>query len=142
LRKVGRNDPCPCGSGKKYKKCHGSIVSLPPRGAEAFTIEANRMQAEADALRARGILIHIPAPVVANDRKVWALGSRVYLDRQARETFHEFIIDRRCARVFKAHPLFVFVRTRNLIPPSRRSRARPRNDFRSAMGNRLDQARA
>ncbi len=23
-QKVGRNDPCPCGSGKKYKKCHGS----------------------------------------------------------------------------------------------------------------------
>ena len=22
--KVGRNDPCPCGSGKKYKKCHGT----------------------------------------------------------------------------------------------------------------------
>jgi len=22
--KVGRNDPCPCGSGRKYKKCHGS----------------------------------------------------------------------------------------------------------------------
>ncbi|MFA7192453.1 MAG: preprotein translocase subunit SecA [Candidatus Paceibacterota bacterium] len=22
--KIGRNDPCPCGSGKKYKKCHGS----------------------------------------------------------------------------------------------------------------------
>jgi uncharacterized protein YecA (UPF0149 family) len=21
--KAGRNDPCPCGSGKKYKKCHG-----------------------------------------------------------------------------------------------------------------------
>jgi uncharacterized protein YecA (UPF0149 family) len=21
---VGRNDPCPCGSGKKYKKCHGA----------------------------------------------------------------------------------------------------------------------
>jgi uncharacterized protein YecA (UPF0149 family) len=21
--KVGRNDPCPCGSGKKYKYCHG-----------------------------------------------------------------------------------------------------------------------
>jgi preprotein translocase subunit SecA len=24
LVKVGRNDPCPCGSGKKYKKCHGT----------------------------------------------------------------------------------------------------------------------
>ena len=22
-QKVGRNDPCPCGSGRKYKKCHG-----------------------------------------------------------------------------------------------------------------------
>ncbi|MFN2301998.1 MAG: SEC-C metal-binding domain-containing protein, partial [Gammaproteobacteria bacterium] len=25
--KVGRNDPCPCGSGKKYKHCHGRISS-------------------------------------------------------------------------------------------------------------------
>jgi preprotein translocase subunit SecA len=24
-RKVGRNDPCPCGSGKKYKYCHGKL---------------------------------------------------------------------------------------------------------------------
>jgi preprotein translocase subunit SecA len=22
-KKPGRNDPCPCGSGKKYKNCHG-----------------------------------------------------------------------------------------------------------------------
>jgi preprotein translocase subunit SecA len=26
LHKVGRNDPCPCGSGKKYKKCHGKFA--------------------------------------------------------------------------------------------------------------------
>ncbi|KFI10237.1 preprotein translocase subunit SecA [Vibrio sp. B183] len=26
-RKVGRNEPCPCGSGKKYKQCHGQINS-------------------------------------------------------------------------------------------------------------------
>ncbi|MBI2100945.1 MAG: preprotein translocase subunit SecA [Candidatus Vogelbacteria bacterium] len=25
-KKVGRNDPCPCGSGKKYKKCHGAAA--------------------------------------------------------------------------------------------------------------------
>ncbi len=24
VEKVGRNDPCHCGSGKKYKKCHGA----------------------------------------------------------------------------------------------------------------------
>jgi uncharacterized protein YecA (UPF0149 family) len=23
--KVGRNDPCPCGSGKKHKQCHGRL---------------------------------------------------------------------------------------------------------------------
>ncbi|MFM8518243.1 MAG: preprotein translocase subunit SecA [Nevskiaceae bacterium] len=26
-RKVGRNEPCPCGSGKKYKHCHGTLES-------------------------------------------------------------------------------------------------------------------
>ncbi|MCQ4437989.1 SEC-C metal-binding domain-containing protein [Clostridioides difficile] len=25
MPKVGRNDPCPCGSGKKYKQCHGKL---------------------------------------------------------------------------------------------------------------------
>jgi uncharacterized protein len=26
--KVGRNEPCPCGSGKKFKKCCGSAAEL------------------------------------------------------------------------------------------------------------------
>ena len=25
LKKVGRNEKCPCGSGKKFKHCHGSL---------------------------------------------------------------------------------------------------------------------
>ena len=25
-RKIGRNEPCPCGSGKKYKHCHGKVA--------------------------------------------------------------------------------------------------------------------
>ena len=24
-KKVGRNEPCPCGSGKKFKQCHGKL---------------------------------------------------------------------------------------------------------------------
>ena len=28
-KKIGRNDPCPCGSGKKYKKCHGAPGAAP-----------------------------------------------------------------------------------------------------------------
>lgn len=30
MRKIGRNDPCPCGSGKKYKKCHLDRASQAP----------------------------------------------------------------------------------------------------------------
>lgn len=29
--KPGRNDPCPCGSGQKYKKCHGRVIDIRPR---------------------------------------------------------------------------------------------------------------
>jgi uncharacterized protein len=24
IKNIGRNDPCPCGSGRKFKKCHGA----------------------------------------------------------------------------------------------------------------------
>jgi preprotein translocase subunit SecA len=33
--KIGRNDPCPCGSGKKYKKCHGAGGPAAPPAAGA-----------------------------------------------------------------------------------------------------------
>jgi hypothetical protein len=28
-QEIGRNDPCPCGSGKKYKKCCGAVKTGP-----------------------------------------------------------------------------------------------------------------
>ena len=30
LQQAGRNDPCPCGSGQKVKRCHGQIQNAPP----------------------------------------------------------------------------------------------------------------
>jgi len=33
MTKIGRNDPCPCGSEKKYKKCHGGPSMTPPPSA-------------------------------------------------------------------------------------------------------------
>lgn len=33
MNTIGRNDPCPCGSGKKYKKCHGAAAILSPDSA-------------------------------------------------------------------------------------------------------------
>jgi tetratricopeptide (TPR) repeat protein len=34
---VGRNDPCPCGSGKRYKLCHGALADPAPPGIDADT---------------------------------------------------------------------------------------------------------
>lgn len=36
--KIGRNDPCPCGSKKKFKKCHGHHTNLPD--ANVFEVAA------------------------------------------------------------------------------------------------------
>src|ERR1700732_635401 len=33
-RKTGRNEPCPCGSGRKYKRCHGKEPPMRPSIAE------------------------------------------------------------------------------------------------------------
>jgi hypothetical protein len=35
VQKIGRNDPCPCGNGKKYKKCHGASPSPQTRSQPA-----------------------------------------------------------------------------------------------------------
>jgi SEC-C motif len=31
MNKVGRNQPCPCGSGKKFKLCHGAASAVAPQ---------------------------------------------------------------------------------------------------------------
>ena len=48
---VGRNDPCPCGSGKRYKACHGALAS-----AAAPTATAEDLVRDGMAAHARGDL--------------------------------------------------------------------------------------
>src|SRR5215813_8538724 len=43
MAKIGRNDPCPCGSGKKYKHCHLPIE-------EAAEAEQRRLRGAVDTL--------------------------------------------------------------------------------------------
>ena len=38
MEKVGRNDPCPCGSGKKYKSCHMNAESAKGGKSKALMI--------------------------------------------------------------------------------------------------------
>lgn len=70
MAKIGRNDPCPCGSGKKYKKCCESValeqgaqraraarlaeaervLATPPRGARPISETAGYVQNDLDEL--------------------------------------------------------------------------------------------
>ena len=109
----GRNDPCHCGSKKKYKKC---CVDLDEKAASEKRRRAARIQsmsydhappevlalkerAERDQHRVReylardfGVLINVVKPAEFEGRKVWAIGSRVYFDSPAKQTFHEFVL--------------------------------------------------
>ena len=48
MAKIGRNEPCPCGSGRKYKKCHSEVASAPPAAAIAALEEWFRETDEID----------------------------------------------------------------------------------------------
>lgn len=43
-QKIGRNDPCPCGSGKKYKRCHGAAESDQDAANENLPIDQTRAE--------------------------------------------------------------------------------------------------
>jgi hypothetical protein len=43
--KVGRNDPCPCGSGEKHKKCHDSVAKIEARERAVARAAASRVVA-------------------------------------------------------------------------------------------------
>lgn len=78
--KIGRNAPCPCGSGRKFKKCHIGVQggSIPQGAIERVTEQFARLEREQQALTEIGIFVNPVKPVVYEGRKVWALGSRLY----------------------------------------------------------------
>lgn len=102
--KMGRNDPCHCGSGKKYKKCHLFIDQAnsskprvekiePTPELEAMRQEMLKEQLERrNLLEPLGIYIDFVKPIIFKGKKCWGLGSSVYYQRPPSETFHEFII--------------------------------------------------
>ncbi|HPD61710.1 MAG TPA: SEC-C metal-binding domain-containing protein, partial [Thermodesulfobacteriota bacterium] len=44
MEKIGRNDPCPCGSGKKYKKC--CLIKQGDQGGEFLWYKLRRTEGE------------------------------------------------------------------------------------------------
>jgi SEC-C motif len=88
--KVGRNDPCPCGSGKKYKKCHGS--------GNAPIVESRdvrQMRARSEALRIqRERQQGLGKPIISaemNGERFVAVKNRLFHARNIR-TFHDFLM--------------------------------------------------
>lgn len=50
MSKIGRNEPCPCGSGVKYKKCHGGIAPRPAASLPAPKPQFTGKRIEADEI--------------------------------------------------------------------------------------------
>jgi tetratricopeptide (TPR) repeat protein len=63
---IGRNDPCPCGSGKRYKQCHGAVGAAPP--ATGLSVPASNPILSPDALTARGMQSHQRGDIDAAER--------------------------------------------------------------------------
>ena len=100
--KLGVNDPCPCGSGKKYKKCHPGKYNkwgdlIPPDGVIAA---AERFRnpifpnLHPRSLTDEGVLTGRPfIDTIYNGARMRAVGSKVY-KCPLNETFHQFILNR------------------------------------------------
>lgn len=88
--KIGRNDRCPCGSGKKFKKCHIDHMQdlIPQEAIDHF----NAVLTERATLENQGIKMNFVRPLVFKGKKVWAIRNRIYYNRPPQETFHEFIV--------------------------------------------------
>lgn len=99
MSKPGRNEPCPCGSGKKFKKCHGSIEQLDNRRAEVRGQPSDAMQAvrawhEAREFQRReqqGLGKAILSTQVDDQRVV--VVNRKLLSSKNWHTFHDFLRD-------------------------------------------------
>jgi len=99
--RIGRNDPCPCGSGKKYKKCC-LLKQVPPSSPEMIKEVMEffqKQEVEKRALQEKGIFINYVNPCTYTNPKTgqkvkaWALGNRLFHTRPEHETFHDFIVD-------------------------------------------------
>jgi hypothetical protein len=97
--KPGRNDPCPCGSGRKFKKCHGAISVLDrlstlnsPRGRREIQSMLARHEAEEFQRREQqGLGKPIISTEFQNHRFV-AVGSTLHFSKKW-QTFHDFLND-------------------------------------------------
>ena len=92
-RKIGRNEPCPCGSGEKYKRCHGRPTA-PPLGPSTEEVKAMLNVHEAQELlrqHQQGLGRPIVSAEIAGHR-VTAVGNKIHWSPN-HKTFFDFLGD-------------------------------------------------
>lgn len=90
--RVGRNDPCPCDSGKKYKRCHGDLTLRVPPVAKAPELELTLQRAEAVETQ-RAAQQGLGKPIIAavlKDHRLVAVGNTIYFSTSWK-TFPDFL---------------------------------------------------
>lgn len=93
-KKPGRNDPCPCGSGKKFKRCHGDLDLLDRNAAVSPTIQgvlARAAAARVQRERQQGL----GQPIIsayASGHRVVAVKDRLMQSKKWK-TFFDFLGD-------------------------------------------------
>lgn len=89
MKKIGRNDPCPCGSGKKFKKCcFGKSEAIPPEVHLNFErLKAKQLQIEKQQGLGRSII-----SIEFKGYRLVAVGNRMYYS-QKWKTFHDFLLE-------------------------------------------------
>lgn len=97
--KPGRNDPCPCGSGQKFKKCHRSIESLdtlrklniPSARQDMRMFVASHEAQEFQRREQQGL----GRPIISaefQDQRIVAVGRTLHFSKKWK-TFHDFLGD-------------------------------------------------
>jgi hypothetical protein len=96
MPKIGRNEPCPCGSGLKYKKCHASPGG-PPAGKAASGVPnlEHVLEQMRASERIRQSQQGLGRPIIglkSGDRQIVAVGTKVYFSAKWK-TFPDFLAD-------------------------------------------------
>lgn len=95
MTKVGRNVPCPCGSGRKYKKCHGAVAQLDRVSAvmaAAPGIRARLDAQEHQRIEQQGLGKPIIAAKMDTGHQFVAVRDRLHYSKKWK-TFHDFLSD-------------------------------------------------
>jgi len=90
--KIGRNQPCPCGSGKKYKRCHGAFSPAPHAFARSAAAELQSRIARETIRKAQQ---GFGKPIIATKfqgRQVVAVGKSLHWSKKWK-TFPDFLFD-------------------------------------------------